>query len=47
MGIEIRECTQKEFEQIKNYIQLFELDDRELNQIEFLVALTQIGRAHV
>ncbi len=41
MSIQIRECNINEFEQIKNYIQQFELDNRELNPNQFLVAIEQ------
>jgi len=41
MSIQIRECNNNEFEQIKNYIQQFELDNRELNQNQFLIAISQ------
>lgn len=38
MSIEIRACDKNKFEQIKNYIQQFQLDDREIIQSQFLAA---------
>ncbi len=40
MNIEITNCSATHFKLVKKYIKNFELDDRELKQKEFLVAIS-------